>query len=69
MDIDDRELQDSLITLQEKLFTKLQEYLLPSAEELLRDLLFVVEYQNDSRHTYKLTREALLNLVEKYKNL
>lgn len=63
----DQALQDELISLQDRLIELLQEIMLPSGEDILHDLLFVARYQNDSRHTYKLTRKALEKIVEKYK--
>ena len=67
-DDNEQDLQDQLVLLQAKLLDKVQEYLLPSGEEFLTDLLFVARYQNNARHTYKLTREALEKILEKYKD-
>lgn len=66
---DDQELQDRLVVLQEKLYNKLKQFTFSDKYETLDDLIFVVAYQNNSRHTYRLTRAALENLLKKYKDL
>jgi hypothetical protein len=64
----DQELQDQLVLLQAKLVDKVREYLLPWGYEILHDLIFIVAYQNDKRHTARITHDALVKILEKYKD-